>query len=112
MGWAKAKLRSKASIDYHRELGIVGLAGALETDMTGDVMDRQQSLSEAGLAVGRCEIGTTMSKAIHAALQAVEEGWYGTCSECGEKISTKRIQAAFWATTCTTCQEKKEKHEV
>lgn len=37
---------------------------------------------------------------VNRALNAVEEGSYGTCSVCGEKISQARLEANPMATTC------------
>ena len=42
------------------------------------------------------------------ALSRIEEGVYGECEECGEKISDVRLKAIPWAPRCIACQEKKE----
>ena len=43
--------------------------------------------------------------AVDRALDAVKEGTYGTCNECGEDIEEKRLKALPWATFCLRCQE-------
>lgn len=43
--------------------------------------------------------------AVEQAIEAVEQGTYGTCDECGEEIEEKRLKALPWATFCLRCQE-------
>jgi DnaK suppressor protein len=45
---------------------------------------------------------------IDEALGRIEEGVYGECEECGEKISDARLKAIPWAPLCISCQEEKE----
>lgn len=42
---------------------------------------------------------------VERALEAIEDGSYGTCAECGEEIEEKRLNAVPWATYCLACQE-------
>ena len=42
---------------------------------------------------------------IRAALRRIDEGTYGTCASCGEKISEKRLEALLYTTKCITCAE-------
>jgi YteA family regulatory protein len=41
---------------------------------------------------------------IEAALKRIEEGTYGTCSNCGKQIPEDRLEALPWATLCIDCQ--------
>lgn len=50
-------------------------------------------------------------RAIEAALERIEQGTYGICSDCGELISEKRLEALPSAQMCITCKEKREKLE-
>ncbi len=45
---------------------------------------------------------------IDGALDRLEDGYYGECDECGEKISEARLKAIPWAPYCIDCQEQKE----
>ena len=45
---------------------------------------------------------------IDEALGRIDEGVYGECEECGEKISDARLKAIPWAPLCIECQEEKE----
>jgi DnaK suppressor protein len=43
-----------------------------------------------------------------AALQRLDEGTYGRCTECGEPIEAARLRALPEAVTCLRCQERLE----
>lgn len=43
------------------------------------------------------------------ALDRLDEGEYGSCVDCEEKISRKRLDAVPWARFCVPCQEKIER---
>lgn len=38
--------------------------------------------------------------AIDAALARIEDGTYGTCTECGREIAPERLEAHPWASLC------------
>ena len=48
---------------------------------------------------------------IDEALRKIREGTYGTCEDCGEEISEKRLGVMPTATLCISCQENKEQLE-
>lgn len=51
-------------------------------------------------------------QAIEAALGRLENGSYGTCSECGGEIGIERLRAIPTATRCVACQARLEQaHE-
>jgi DnaK suppressor protein len=52
----------------------------------------------------------TLAK-IDEALRRVENGSYGTCSECGTEISEARLRALPFADRCLACQEQAESLE-
>ena len=45
---------------------------------------------------------------VRAAMGRIAEGAYGTCLECDEEISQKRLRAVPWATLCIACQEQSD----
>ncbi len=47
--------------------------------------------------------------AIRAALQRMTDGTYGTCRTCGERITTKRLEALPYAVQCIDCATEAEK---
>ena len=46
---------------------------------------------------------------IEEALVRTGEGTYGTCTNCGNQIGEKRLQAVPWTPFCIDCQELQEK---
>ena len=42
--------------------------------------------------------------AVQDSLRRVEAGTYGLCTECGEPIAPKRLEAVPWAGLCVGCQ--------
>jgi len=48
---------------------------------------------------------------IDQALERVEDGTFGLCSECGEDIEFKRLEARPVATLCIECKTMQEEEE-
>src|SRR5688572_27293653 len=48
---------------------------------------------------------------IDEALARLEEGTYGVCASCEERIANARLQALPFATLCRDCQERQEAEE-
>jgi len=47
-------------------------------------------------------------KKVKKALVRIEDGTFGTCEECGEDISSKRLKARPVTTQCIDCKKKEE----
>ncbi len=78
------------------------------TDTGGDVGD--QALSST-MDMLRNSLQSTEHKEydrINRALEMIEAGTYGICSECGEAISEKRLKYFPDAVRCLVCQERSE----
>jgi len=45
---------------------------------------------------------------IDAALQRIEQGTYGTCTNCGREIRIERLEATPWASLCIDCKRQVE----
>lgn len=48
---------------------------------------------------------------IQKALDRIDDGTFGTCDDCGEQISTKRLEARPETTLCIRCKEDQERVE-
>ena len=48
---------------------------------------------------------------IQKALAKIDEGTFGVCDECGERISVKRLEARPETTLCIRCKEDQERVE-
>jgi RNA polymerase-binding protein DksA len=46
---------------------------------------------------------------IDAALERIEDGTYGTCTNCGRQIPAERLEARPYATLCIDCQRERER---
>jgi YteA family regulatory protein len=46
---------------------------------------------------------------IDAALQRIEDGTYGMCTNCGKPIPQERLEARPYATLCIDCQRDRER---
>jgi DnaK suppressor protein len=43
---------------------------------------------------------------VEAALRALDDGTYGTCTNCGQPIAPERLEAIPWVATCIDCARK------
>ena len=46
---------------------------------------------------------------VEAALRSIDDGTYGTCTNCGNPIGAERLQAIPWVPTCIDCARKLER---
>jgi RNA polymerase-binding protein DksA len=74
--------------------------GGLDTEDLGET---------ASITLGR-EIDYTLGEnsqtvlaEIDAALARIEDGTYGTCTNCGKEIAVARLEAQPWAILCIDC---------
>ena len=75
------------------------------TDLADDAM---QAFEQAKtLAVSQCLSQTLES--VNRALSRMDEGTYGVCEHCGERINPARLDVLPYATLCVGCQSRAEK---
>jgi DnaK suppressor protein len=74
-------------------------------ERTADALDETQLAAARELTTRGLEREAKLLRSVHISLDRIAEGSYGTCLECEEEISPKRLQALPWATLCITCQE-------
>jgi RNA polymerase-binding protein DksA len=55
------------------------------------------------------ENSVRMLNAIDAALKRVDDGTYGTCTNCGRPIAQGRLEAYPWASLCIECKREAER---
>ena len=58
-----------------------------------DDIDRVQGAVERELAIRQLESNFSRIQSVKLALERIEDGSYGTCLECDEEISPKRLKA-------------------
>jgi DnaK suppressor protein len=98
----KAALKNKRS---ELALAIRSQGAQLKVcDDEHELIDRMQSMSRRDEAVTFLDSLTRTLASVDAALRAMQEGSYGICTECGEPIAIRRLQAIPWASHCIRCQ--------
>ncbi|MGD9386922.1 MAG: RNA polymerase-binding protein DksA [Gammaproteobacteria bacterium] len=73
-----------------------------------DPNDRATQESEFGLELRTRDRERKLLKKIEQALQRIEDGTYGFCSETGEEIGLRRLEARPVATLTVEAQERRE----
>lgn len=90
----------------HAELArATGRRDGIAIEQTADALDQTQFAADRELTTRNLERQSEVLRRVQAALGRIAEGTYGTCLECDEEISHKRLQAMPWATLCIGCQE-------
>jgi RNA polymerase-binding protein DksA len=100
--------RIESAIEYlHRET-----PGSLEDETEEIVGNSDNHLGDAAAGTLDREIDYTLEgnseqllAQIDAALVRIEDGTYGTCTNCGKPIAEERLEAVPWATLCIDCQK-------
>jgi DnaK suppressor protein len=74
-------------------------------EKSADQMDEIQYASERDLAIRNVDRDSILLRSVKAALRRIHDGSFGTCMECEEAISPKRLAAVPWAAYCIRCQD-------
>lgn len=82
-----------------------GRRDGIAIERAADALDQTQFAAERELSTRNLERQSEVLRRVQAALGRITERTYGTCLECDEEISHKRLQAVPWATLCIECQE-------
>jgi DnaK suppressor protein len=78
---------------------------ALAIDTSHDELDRVQQATEREMAIDNLERQSDRLHEVQSALRRFDAGTFGTCLNCEEHISLKRLAAVPWSPSCITCQE-------
>jgi DnaK suppressor protein len=70
-----------------------------------DLVDRANSSYNREFMLSLSSSERDILKEIEAALRRLDEGEFGVCTACEDKIAPKRLQAVPWARYCIDCQE-------
>ena len=74
-----------------------------------DLSETTEAEPEDDLAFALIQIKAEMLQRIDQAIQRVDEGTYGCCTDCGEAIATARLRALPFAVSCRNCEETRER---
>ena len=74
----------------------------------GDVEPEEEAvdLEETDVEQAILDNEKTLLVEVQQALARIENGTYGICSNCGQPIPEKRLEAIPWATLCVTCESR------
>ena len=102
--------RVKAAIDnlHEENPGSIG-------DETGEDAVYDNHLADTATVTYDRELGYTLEEnsehvlaEIEAALERLDDGTFGVCTNCGEPIAVERLEARPWATLCIDCKRQRE----
>lgn len=74
-----------------------------------DLADKAASAYSKELNFSLSDTERVTLVAIDEALERMDAGTYGVCTNCGSEIGEKRLQAIPWTAHCIDCQELQEK---
>ena len=74
-------------------------------ERTADSLDETLFAAARELTTHGLEREAKLLRNVRMALNRIADESYGTCLECEDEISPKRLQALPWAALCITCQE-------
>lgn len=94
-------LRAKQTELAGNHRGVDGIA----VERTPDSMDEVILANERDMALRGLTREACMCRLVAAAIERVAAGTFGSCLQCGEPISHRRLQALPWAALCLECQE-------
>lgn len=77
-----------------------------------DDVDQASTEAEQALRMRLRNRESLLIKKIDEALRRIEEGSFGTCSNCDNLIELKRLEARPTATLCIACKEDEERREI
>jgi DnaK suppressor protein len=80
----------------------------LEPEIAQDVGDKAESSYTKEFLLHLSEGERERLFQIDEALKKIEKSNYGTCDNCGQPISKKRLNAIPWTPYCIKCKEKQE----
>ena len=76
----------------------------LKAALGSDLGDLSALNLDSHLSVSLANRYSSMLRQVDQALERVEEGNYGICEECGEKIDKKRLEILPFTHYCVHCQ--------
>jgi DnaK suppressor protein len=85
------------------------------TDETGEDAVYDNHLADTATVTYDRELDYTLEEnaehmlsEIDSALQRIDDGSYGRCTNCSREIPSARLEARPWATLCIDCQRSRE----
>lgn len=83
----------------------------IAVNSTADMFDQVQNAAERDMAIANLERGSARLREVRDALQRIRLGTFGTCVDCEEEISPKRLDAVPWTPSCFACREAPDRNQ-
>jgi len=79
----------------------------MENTRHGDFVDQASDDNEVHVNIKLLQTDAKLLRAIEAAINRIDNGVYGVCTQCEGEISLARLTAVPWTSVCIACKEKK-----
>lgn len=100
----RALIRDRlAALDEEDELGRAGQSTVQLDQQAVGRLSRQDALLNQSMAKATQARRDGQRRALAAALARIEEGEFGYCEDCGERIAVKRLELDPTARRCISC---------
>jgi DnaK suppressor protein len=86
-------------------MGVLRNRDGITIEKSADQMDEIQFATERDLAIRNVDRDSKLLRQVKAALIRIHTGHFGTCLDCEEAISPKRLAAVPWEARCIQCQD-------
>jgi RNA polymerase-binding protein DksA len=74
----------------------------------GDAGDLSADQSQQDVSLGLLETQYRILEQVAAALDRIDNGTFGSCTDCGREISRERLRAVPYAPFCVDCARRRE----
>ena len=98
----------KRALEAQQAVAIHGLGENREiiaVERSADEMDQTGRSADREFAMLGLNRRSELLRNIQAALRRIEDGTFGTCTNCEEAIGRNRLVAVPWTPFCIRCQE-------
>jgi DnaK suppressor protein len=105
----------KRALKAHETLGIQDLREnrqIIALERSADELDLAERSAEREFAILGLNRRSEALRNIQAALRRIENGTFGTCTNCEETIGRNRLVAVPWTPFCITCQEAVDRGDI
>ena len=105
----KRALKAQQTIAIHDLVENREIIGA---ERSADEMDQSGLSAEREFAILGLNRRSDVLRNIQAALRRIEDGTFGTCTNCEETIGRHRLVAVPWTPFCIRCQEAVDRGDI
>lgn len=75
---------------------------------SGDWIDQSSQESDVHVRLALKQTDAKLFRAIEEAIHRIDQGTYGICTDCENKIAPARLEAVPWTRVCIDCKSKQQ----